>query len=362
MTFAPLFAIALASAAAPAELAGVWDGTIGTLPVRACFVHREWGDFGAYYYRSRLQMIALDAQEGIGNAFREGNGGAANAPQWLVETANASNLTGRWRGNGRTLPIRLSRVAGVVGDETPCSSQVFHQPRLAGIRVVRTRGSVDGVGYTRMRLDHGGRFDASFETFALDGDSEPVRRVNGILSRGLAGSPPEWFECIRESLAQSASEGSMDERFAPAMIARRWMSVAHHWDGFCGGAHPSSSNSYLAFDLTTGRQIDIFDWLNARAVRRERVEGAEEQLTTLLPALRDAILARWRPEGEDCGEVVRGADYWNVGLTRNGLVFAPSLPHVVQACEEEFTLPFGRLAPFLTPAGAENVRALQRER
>ena len=35
-------AAAAASPARPAELAGVWEGTIGTLPVRACFVRRDF--------------------------------------------------------------------------------------------------------------------------------------------------------------------------------------------------------------------------------------------------------------------------------------------------------------------------------
>ena len=37
----------VAQPASTAGLAGIWEGTIGTLPVRACFVTREGGTCGA---------------------------------------------------------------------------------------------------------------------------------------------------------------------------------------------------------------------------------------------------------------------------------------------------------------------------
>jgi hypothetical protein len=79
-----------ASAAAPSGLAGVWQGEIGNLPVRACFTEREWGAFGAYFYQSRLQLIALEAAEGGNNAFTESEAGAG-APRWQIERVAAGS-------------------------------------------------------------------------------------------------------------------------------------------------------------------------------------------------------------------------------------------------------------------------------
>ena len=50
----------------------------------------------------------------------------------------------------------------------------YHQPRLEGVRTVTARATLDGVAYTRITLDHGGRFEAGVETFALDGSGEAV--------------------------------------------------------------------------------------------------------------------------------------------------------------------------------------------
>jgi hypothetical protein len=144
------------------------------------------------------------------------------------------------------------------------------------------------------------------------------------------------------------------------MIARRWLSVAHHWDGFCGGAHPDSSNSHRLFDRASGAEVDLNDWLNETAVRREGPRGSDEEIKTLQPAFREAILSGWHPEA-DCEDVIRTAEFWNIGLRRDGFVLEPSLPHVAQACGETFTLPFDRLRPFLTEEGAANLRALRTE-
>jgi len=356
--FAPLLAFA-AAAAAPAGLAGIWEGNVGTLPVRACFVQSEWGNFGAYYYLSRLRLIPLEAEEGAAGAFREGS--ETRSPRWLVESADGARLSARWTSGGRTLPVRLRRLAGGEGEEGPCGSLAFHAPRLAGVRTVAARATKDGVAYTRLSLDHRGRFEIRFETFALDGSGEAVRRINAALARGLAGDPPSWFECVRDSLGQSPHEGGFDESLRPAMIVRRWLSVAHHWDGFCGGAHPDSSNAYRLFDLSSGAEVDLNDWLNETAVRREGPRGSDEEIKTLQPAFREAILSGWRPEQAECEEVIRTADFWNIGLARDGFVLEPSLPHVAQACGETFTLAFDRLRPFLTEEGAANLRALRAE-
>ena len=156
-------------------------------------------------------------------------------------------------------------------------------------------------------------------------------------------------------------EGEADESLAPTLITRRWLGVAHHWDGSCGGAHPDASDIFRTFDLTNGQEIDLHDWFNADAVSRVRPEGGGEEIKMLRPALRAIILAGWHADPEDCADAIRDEDFWTIGLSRRGLVFSPLLAHVVQACEEDFTIPFARLRPFLTPAGAQALGAFEAE-
>ena len=367
-----LTAFALAAAFQPAgpasDLAGVWEGNVGTLPVRACFVQRDWRTFGAYYYRSRLQLIALEAADGAPGAFNEGGGGGAgpgeNPPRWRIERAAAGMLTGRWTSGGRTLALRLRRVARVPGEDGACASFAFHQPRLAGVQTTSRRAAVDGTAYTKLILNTAGHFETALETFALDGTSPAVRRINTAVGAELAGNPPGWFDCISNSLSQGPYEGSEEVKREPAMISRRWLSVAEQGAYFCGGAHPDSSNVYRLFDLTSGAEVELLDWFVPVAVKREHVEGAEGDYRTLEPAFRTFLLTGWHADAgaAECDEAVRSQDSWNVGLTRDGFVFSPSLPHVAQACVEEFSVDFDRIQPWLTPQAAAYVRALRAER
>lgn len=361
------FSAALAQPAPAPDLRGIWEGTVGTLPIHACFVSGETGAFGAYYYNSRLRLIGLEAVEGTAGAFREAASGDENertrpAARWRIERAAGGQLTARWTQGGRTLPVRLHRVARPGDDEeSPCSDLAFHRPRLAAVTTVSTRERIDGVAYTKRRLEHGGRFGVSVATFRLDGDSAAVRRVNARLDAPLDNNPPEWLDCIRGTLMSGPYEGDYQASMAPAMLSRRWLSVKDSNGGSCGGAHPFEGSRYLTFDMTTGEEVNLHDWFTPAAVKVERIEGSNDVLRSLEPAFRTFLLARWHGEGE-CDEIVRSNDYWTIGLTRAGFVFSPDLPHVAQACVEEFTADFDRIRPWLKPEGVAAVAALRAER
>jgi hypothetical protein len=356
-------AAAVAQPAPTAGLAGIWEGTIGTLPVRACFTTQEYGTFGAYYYNAHLQLIALQAQEGAPGAYDE-SGDEADAGHWRNVRAAGGNLTATWAHGSRTLPVLLHRVPVTVGEAGACASFAFHQPRLAGIRTVSARATADGSQYTKLTLDTAGHFGIGVETFALDGDSAAVRRINTALGESLAGTPPGWLTCVTDSLAMHGNEGEAEESLTPVMISRRWLSVASSSDWDCGGAHPDTSSSYRLFDLASGAETELLDWFTPAAVKRETFEASNEVSRTLEPAFRTFVLAGWHPAADaaDCDEVVRSQEEWSVGLTRDGFVFSPSLPHVVQACSEDFTVDFDRIQPWLTPQARDEVRALRAER
>ena len=119
-----------ANAAVPGgQLDGVWDGTIGTLPVRACFVHKSYGDHGAYYYRSKLVTIPLIADDKRTGEFTE-NWADQKGPRWKIGGAVNGVLTGQWTSRGKSLPLRLSKVPMESGEnESTCGSRAFFEPR-----------------------------------------------------------------------------------------------------------------------------------------------------------------------------------------------------------------------------------------
>lgn len=357
-------ATALGAPAAAADFAGVWQGTIGAQPVRACFNEREWGTFGAYYYLSHLEAIALQQPDGQARAFIEGyDEHDSKSPRWTFDKLAPDSLAGYWAGGGRSLPIQLTRVPGVKlsEDETPCGSMAFQEPRLKGVRTVTRAAAKDGVAYTRLILDHRGHFgeDVSVETFALAGDTPAVRKINAKLREPLAGNADGWLDCIRMAANNSPMGAENSENYEPRLFSRRWLVAMHHWDGFCGGAHPDSSNTPMIFDLTTGAQVDVFDWFNDKAVKREPVEGYPP-LVSLRPQFRSLVLGRWKADDAECSDVVRTAEYWHAEPTRTGFTFTPDLPHVAQACGEDFKVPFAKLQSWLNDKGKAGIAALSR--
>jgi hypothetical protein len=145
-----LFAALVLPASAQAAPAwhGVWQGTVGALPVRACLQERsETYRNGSYYYLSRLRPIAL-SHEDDGSWSEENDSG-----RWTGTNAGPGRLTGTWRGGGKSLPIALTRVAMAAGEEDPCGSSAYIAPRLRPAKNAHSAltGHFSHFGFVRLQ-------------------------------------------------------------------------------------------------------------------------------------------------------------------------------------------------------------------
>lgn len=349
-----------------AGLTGVWRGTLGSQPVQACINHREGDNFGAYYYQAHLQAIALQQSNEDSRTFIEGvDRDDAKAPRWTFENSSADALTGHWVQGTRSLPIKLSRVPGLrlKEDETPCGSMLFQAPRLQGMRTIAKPATVQGVRYTRLILDLRGHFgdDINVETFALAGNNPAIQRINAKLREPLTGKRTEWLDCVRQAWNFGPYGASTGETISPRMVTHKWLTVMDEsgWD--CGGAHPEDASVPRLFDLETGSEVDLHDWLSEKAIERERFKGIAEEAKMLRPAFLSFLLSGWKPADEECGEPVRTEQFWRIELTRTGFTFAPELPHVATPCIEEFKESFAKLGPWLSAEGKKNIATFQAE-
>ena len=354
-----------ASAAAenvpPAPYEGVWQGTIDNLPIRACFSGDEHRSFGAYFYMSKLMTIPLIKDDKGALQFSEG-GQDAKAPRWNLTRAAGNSIVGVWTQGAKTLPLRLSRIA-VADDNMPCASMTFHKPRLSGLRILRSRATKDGIGYTKLALDHRGHFPGiSLESFQLDGNGSAVRRINTVLAKpfGKSEDGEGWLGCVTSAFAGSALGADFGESFEPRLISQRWLSVIHSVGGYCGGAHPDSSSISMLFDRASGAQLNPLDWFTQNAVSREDLGDEYGVYTTLKPELVAVILRDRKPDDPECYDATKEQESWDVGVDRGSLVFSPHLPHVISACGDDYRVPFIRLQPWLTETGKKMVAKLPR--
>jgi hypothetical protein len=240
----------------------------------------------------------------------------------------------------------------------------FHRPRLAPVKLASRHATRDGASYTVWSFKPGPWFgdDTGIETFTLDRSGAPVARVNALL-RGVlpkADGTGDWLDCVVGGANALGEGGEYSETLAPTLITQRWLAVSRTGEYFCGGAHPETIAQPRTFDLVAGSEVDPLDWLGPKAVRREPSDDGKYVSKTLTPEFRAALLQDWKggDDEAECGDAIRGQDYWSVGIARGALVFTPDFPHAITACAEDFAMPLARLTPWLNAEGKKALATL----
>lgn len=342
--------------------AGVWQGTIGALPVQACLQQSGGGwSFGAYYYRSQNKIIRLT---------HEPSGAWTEHPGWEDKTtgawqisANGAQLSGTWQQGAKQLPIALSRVALTADDAAqPCGSRAFIAPRLRPVGMTRKPARNAGIAYTQIDYHVAPWFsEVSITSFAIaptmPGDAAINRQL--LFDPNKADSPADYVWCMSQQLGSTGSDGDFSVGIEPFALTEHFLTAKSYSDQSCGGPHPNSDHSWGIFDRTTGKLLDLARWFSVKGKSKTPFSATEAGFSQLqiTPALRRAVMRRMKLE-PDCREGISSNDYWYLGLTSKGMVFAPALPRVAMACGEDVVVPFADLAPFLSPYGKANLARL----
>lgn len=356
----PAIALALASAF-PAHAtgeAGVWQGTIGTLPVRACLTRDDdgkWGT-GSYYYLSKLKPLRLEAaDEGPDLVERETLGAEQESARWRVAAPGPNTLAGEWRSGARTLPIVLRRVPAALSDDGPCASDAYLAPRVRPLKVISAPAARGTLRYTKLTYAPGPNFpDVDLASFAIAEALPGDRAINAAvrLDPAKPGSPGDYLACVRQALAQTGTDGDYSAELTPSSLPGDFLSAEVSIGWSCGGAHPDNASYSLTFDRRDGREVRLANWLLPNAVTPPE-NGDASHSVRVTSAFRRLLLQRFPfdPQAAECREPVAEEEYWTIALTATGLGFEPQLPHVVQACADTAVVPFRQLAAYLTPAG-----------
>jgi hypothetical protein len=350
--------------AAAASWNGVWDGTIGDLPVRACLQHNDYGDFGAYYYHRHLSIITLGAaapapKAGETTRWTEDPNNQENGKGaiWSITSGASDQLSGTWAQNGKSLPLRLQRIATPTDDDTnACGTAQFSALRAIKPKIKSAPGQFERRPIREFTADVGKHLDVEISSFALPGDSPALRKVNAellsSLPRDAAGS--DYMDCTQNNLGSIGYDGDYRSNDHPVLITRTWMVDVRDVSYTCGGAHPDAYSSYRVWNLESGEVADLWSWM-APAAATTTVEhsGTKDaySIHKIGPALRKQLVKRWSRDDEDCSSVAAETDDWQVYVTRGGLTFSPQLPHVINACTEEVVIPFSQAGKLLTGPG-----------
>lgn len=357
--------------------AGVWEGKIGAYPVMACLDSIGDGPGrGSYYYRSQLEPIALSEEEGWEGSWVERASGSDTEALWEMNDFDGKRIRGTWHRNGRTLPIALTPVAWTENEwGGPCASSAFLAPRVGGGTVSSAEAELKGWRYTAKTYRPAAYFapEVTIDSFAFP-EEQPG---DGAINRMLAAYLPreavddDFLQCLAGSIWSLGHDGDFAEALRPVMASDAFLVAMESSSTFCGGAHPNHFYRYRTFDRQAGNEVDLFGWLADTAVERHPSGPDSDGYVTLQPALRELILAREpsddlstdegvasEPYEQDCRDLALDEEFWTLGLSRGGMLFVPSMPHVAAPCAATFTVPWADLAPFLNLEGTEGVARL----
>lgn len=353
----------------------IWKGTLGGSAITACFFDED-GREGVFYRDAMLEPVRLEAAgEAAPSPLREMR--AYDDPTgalWSL-TVGEDRITGEWRTEGEVLPIRLAAQAVTLSEYgTACETGAFLDPLLAGGTVTAGRESMAGTAYTVLQYagpKRAGLEDYSLSSFALD----PVRPGDAAINAALATALPDGMAasamggCFGSAL-RSGMGGYQDNALVPLTITLRWLGLRHSGSDYCGGAHPNHFILLTTYDRHSGAEVDTAAWFKPGVLQFYEFDtvaaGWRRSIAGLSPALLRALLARY-PAREDggaedtgeCADIIRDGSGWQIGLTREGPVFVPQLPHVAFACTEEIVLPWEDARPFLSAKGRAVMASLR---
>lgn len=332
MQFLPL--TVLAGAASPQ---GVWSGTVGKKAVIACFNKGStWTAYGSYYYIDYLTPIALHTQEEDDSYWHEGDTG-----KWKLTTPVNGAIMGTWRNEktGKTFPINLTLVDGK-DDESACARDSFNirlenRPKIKKGKIVQFS---PGRSYRKIQF-------AGQETIELFSMDPAIDKLNTQLKPDLSTEAIDaYFQQRREFLGR-VGYPAVDERHTePKYWDSNFITIEFYlW--VAGEGRRGISNEYRTWNLRTGEEVDLWNW----------IEGSSSN-ANLPPKLKEYLYRDITEESPDCSNGYRGEGIFTLTLGKTGLNIDEDAWG--DGCEKMFFIPYQELGPFLSPTGKQAVNSI----
>ena len=167
-----------------------------------------------------------------------------------------------------------------------------------------------------------------------------IEKINQALQRADARAKKAMKDCGK-------APNTYERAVTAPMTGEPFLSLVASDYAECGGAHPNTYQTYLTYDLGTGRPISWAEYLPAELVQPEvLLTGIDE---TQVGAVKSPALIAWYREqvraangadkewAEGCNDVLDGdlsLVLWIDAKAQGVSMQIADLPHVVAACNE----------------------------
>lgn len=345
---------------------GLWQGSIGTQNVMVLLAPQACD--ARYYYRKHLFSISLaEKDRRQGRVWRESPDTDREATwTFSVLSLDGRTLTGEWvsRDGQHRQPIRLNLMAltpakeggdgKAIYDCTLLHNKAFDAPRIAHVLQKRTVADSDSIfqgGDGSYRYRPVSILGGQIKGFTLP-DISRYPRLRQAMENWESDSVAQYYDC---AFGMASSNGAADFYFelSPLFWDARMLVLRETYSNDCGGAHPNGGVSdYRVWDLVTDHPVAVWKW----------IKGSDNYIHITSKRLQNLLAARYsrrnEPGDDSCANILDGNEYYLMYPRSTGMVFSPSLPHVVQTCEEDIEIPWVEMRPFLSPAGKKAQKIL----
>ncbi|WP_339531095.1 hypothetical protein [Pseudomonas mucidolens] len=340
--FKPLAVLAFAGAAsyadaAPADLAGVWSGTLGKASITACF-NASPDSNGSYYYTRFLTPIQLSREQAGEPWVEEGNSGS-----WQLNTPQENRLTGTWTkpSGGEPLPLVLTRT-----DAQGCGSDAYNRPMESAPLPAKVEKRTFGAHRYQVKTQ------GAEVTLKLEGDGRAMQKINQHLAQ-LAVSPEgqaEFFRERREYLGRNGSAHTSEIEVEPTYWSSHWITVKfYRWTA--GYGRSGISWGLHSWNLQTGERVDPWRWVGSR----QAWDDPYSAQVKLSPAF-SAWLQKQASVDEGCPAI---SSYSRFDLSFNTQGLQLSTPSYGDGCDNELSFTWAQLEPVLSAQGKAALASLK---
>lgn len=341
----PLLPMSGQAAAQPdnGELTGVWQGKLGNSEITACFnFPSTYDNKGNYYYARHKTSINLSQPEGK-KPWVESVDAENRSGSWELSKPQDGKLGGVWHhpSNGKTLPISLILVRPPAGKEEPCSSTAYNLaletfPALTTSRPMYLDKRKD-VSFRSLRI-------ADSITVELTGPGKGVPAINKQLREELPKNMhdmADYFERRRNFLGTYGIAMDDEVHAEPTFWSTRYVTVNfYRWAA--GMGRNGISMRFRTWDLQSGKEVDVWRWFGSKS------EEGSYDMSALPLSLRQTLF-KGVTVSDDCKTDYMGRGLYHLSLTDTGVKFWEEA--YGSGCEQEFSLSYAKIRPFLTVEG-----------
>ncbi len=205
----------------------------------------------------------------------------------------------------------------------------------------------------------------------LAAEGPGIMRINAEFDRRDAAAVSEAGECASMAQENANGGGGWSRSITRPMTGPAYLTVREHLELYCGGAYPSTAQTAITYDVSTGERVD---WAKALPGLSLTTPAFEDMPQDYVPLVQSAALGAWYsarmlavPDAEwvaQCREVFDPAalaeqtfNIW-ADAENGGVTVAPDFAHVAQACADSATLTAADLSQFnADPKLAEAIAA-----